>query len=42
MKLLTYDNGTGPRCGVLQDDAVVDVTALLGGVSHHQGRWRPA
>ena len=31
MKLLTYDNGSGPRCGVLQDDAVVDVTALLGG-----------
>ena len=30
MKLLTYDPGTGPRCGVLQDDAVVDVTALLG------------
>ena len=31
MKLLTYDNGSGPRCGVLRDDAVVDVTALLGG-----------
>ena len=30
MKLLTYDNGSGPRCGVLQDDAVVDVSALLG------------
>ena len=30
MKLLTYDNGNGPRCGVLQDDAVVDVAALLG------------
>ena len=30
MKLLTYDTGTGPRCGVLQDDHVVDVTALLG------------
>ena len=30
MKLLTYDNGTGPRCGVLQDDAVVDVTSLIG------------
>lgn len=30
MKLLTYDNGTGPRCGVLQDDAVVDVAALIG------------
>ena len=30
MKLLTYDTGTGPRCGVLQDDHVLDVTALLG------------
>ena len=30
MKLLTYDTGSGPRCGVLQDDVVVDVTALLG------------
>ena len=30
MKLVTYDNGTGPRCGVLQDDAVVDVAALIG------------
>ena len=30
MKLLTYDTGAGPRCGVLQDDQVVDVTALLG------------
>ncbi len=30
MKLLTYDPGTGPRCGVLQDDAVVDVAALIG------------
>ena len=30
MKLLTYDNGNGPRCGVLQGDAVVDVAALLG------------
>ena len=30
MKLLTYDNGSGPRCGVLQGDAVVDVAALLG------------
>ena len=30
MKLLTYDTGTGPRCGVLQGDSVVDVTALLG------------
>ena len=30
MKLLTYDSGSGPRCGVLQDDLVVDVSALLG------------
>lgn len=30
MKLLTYDHGSGPRCGVLQDDAVVDVAALIG------------
>ena len=30
MKLLTYDMGTGPRCGVLQDNQVVDVSALLG------------
>ena len=30
MKLLTYDTGNGPRCGVLQEDRVVDVTALIG------------
>ena len=30
MKLLTYDIGSGPRCGVLRDDQVVDVTALIG------------
>ena len=30
MKLLTYNTGTGPRCGVLRDDHVVDVSALLG------------
>ena len=30
MKLLTYDSGNGPRCGVLRDEQVVDVTALLG------------
>jgi fumarylacetoacetate (FAA) hydrolase len=30
MKLLTYDTGNGPRCGVLRDDNVVDVAALLG------------
>jgi len=31
MKLLTYDTGVGPRCGVLREEQVVDVTALLGG-----------
>jgi fumarylacetoacetate (FAA) hydrolase len=30
MKLLTYDSGSGPRCGVLHKDLVIDVTALLG------------
>ena len=30
MKLLTYDSGSGPRCGVLRDNMVIDVTALLG------------
>ncbi|MCY3898717.1 MAG: hypothetical protein OXF86_09105 [Caldilineaceae bacterium] len=30
MKLLTYDSGSGPRCGVLLDDQVVDLTALPG------------
>jgi len=30
VKLLTYDTEAGPRCGVLQDDRVVDVAALLG------------
>ena len=30
MKLLTYDSGSGPRCGVLRGDDVVDVAALLG------------
>jgi fumarylacetoacetate (FAA) hydrolase len=30
MKLLTYDNGSGPRCGVLDEDLVIDVSALLG------------
>ena len=29
MKLLTYDTGNGPRCGVIQDDRVVDVSGLL-------------
>ncbi len=31
MKLLTYDTGSGPRCGVLSEDLVIDVSALLGG-----------
>ncbi|HAA95961.1 MAG TPA: hypothetical protein DHW65_01545 [Dehalococcoidia bacterium] len=30
MKLLTYDAGNGPRCGVLDDGQVVDVSALVG------------
>ena len=30
MKLLTYDTGAGPRCGVLKDDQILDVSALLG------------
>ena len=30
MKLLTYDSGSGPRCGVLIDDQMVDLTALPG------------
>ncbi len=31
MKLLCYDIGTGPRAGVLKDEAILDVTALMGG-----------
>ena len=30
MKLVTYDSGNGPHCGVLQNENVIDVTALLG------------
>ena len=30
MKLLTYDTGAGPRCGVLHEDQVVDVSSLVG------------
>jgi 2-keto-4-pentenoate hydratase/2-oxohepta-3-ene-1,7-dioic acid hydratase in catechol pathway len=30
MKLVTYDLGSGPRAGVLVDDQVLDVSALLG------------
>ena len=29
--MLTFDPGAGPRCGVLRDDDVVDVSALIGG-----------
>lgn len=29
MKLVTYDTGNGPRCGVIRDDQVVDVSGLL-------------
>ena len=29
MKLVTYNAGTGPHCGVLHQDSVIDVTALL-------------
>ena len=35
MKLLTYDTGNGPRCGVLQNDTIVDATALLGAAMIH-------
>jgi len=34
MKLLTYDTDKGPRCGVLQNDEIVDVSGLLGATSH--------
>ena len=30
MKLLSYDTGSGPRCGVARGDMALDVTALLG------------
>jgi fumarylacetoacetate (FAA) hydrolase len=30
VRLVTYDNGAGPRAGVLQDDRIVDAAALLG------------
>ena len=30
MKLLSYDTPAGPRAGVLQNDRVLDVQALLG------------
>ena len=34
MKLLTYQTDKGPRCGVLQNDEIVDVSGLLGATSH--------
>jgi len=37
MKLLTYVTPEGPRCGVLQGDAVLDVTALLDETTPLQG-----
>ena len=30
MKLLTYDSGSGPRCGVLAGDNILDAASLLG------------
>ena len=30
MKLLTYENNGRPRCGILQEDHVIEVSALLG------------
>src|SRR5689334_18843630 len=30
MKLLTYDNGSGPRAGVLSGETVLDAASLLG------------
>ena len=29
MKLLTYDDGSGPKCGVLRNDNIIDVATLL-------------
>ena len=40
MKLLTYDKGLGPRCGVLQDTRVVDVSDLTGISGHPLGDVR--
>ena len=34
MRLLSYDTGNGPRCGVIQGDDIVDVSALVG-ISGH-------
>ena len=38
MRLVSYDGGAGPRAGVVVDDRVVDVTALLGGDRDAAGR----
>lgn len=45
MRLLSYDTGNGPRCGVIQGDDIVDVSALVG-ISGHPLRdvrayWAP-
>ena len=34
MKLLTYETGNGPRCGVLQAENIVDITGLMGSNDH--------
>ena len=34
MRLLSYDTGNGPRCGVIQGDEIVDVSALVGTSGH--------
>ena len=34
MKLLTYESDNGPRCGVVQDENIVDVTDLVGSNGH--------
>ena len=34
MRLLSYDTGNGPRCGVIQGDDIFDVSALVG-ISGH-------
>ena len=34
MKLLTYETDNGPRCGVVQDEDIIDVTDLVGSNGH--------
>ncbi|MEO2142041.1 MAG: hypothetical protein ABGX63_07660, partial [bacterium] len=34
MRLLSYDTDKGPRCGVLQGEEIVDVSALVGTSGH--------